>query len=63
MNAVINDKGIIKYERNANSLWNVCFALDAGFDICEKKTFDEWIEIIKNVKFAKTCNNSTKIVP
>lgn len=48
VNAVINDdKGLIKYERNANSLWNICFALDAGFDICEKKTFDEWIEIIK----------------
>ena len=44
---VINDKGLIKYERNTDHIWNICLALDAGFDICEKKTFDGWIEIIK----------------
>ena len=45
--AVINDNGLIKYERNTVHLWNICFALDGGFDICEKETFDEWIKIIK----------------
>ena len=50
--AVINDKGLIKYERNENYLWNVCSALDEGFGIYGKKTFDEWIEIIKK-KFNK----------
>ena len=45
--AVINDKGLIKYERNENYLWNVCYALDSGFDVCEKKTFNKWIKNIK----------------
>ena len=45
--AVINDKGLIKYERNENYLWNVCYALDSGFDVCDKKTFDKWIKNIK----------------
>ena len=45
--AVINDKGLIKYERNENYLWNVCYALDDGFDVCDKKTFDKWIKNIK----------------
>ena len=50
--AVINAKGLIKYERNENYLRSVCSSLDDGFDICEKKSFDEWIEIIKK-KFNK----------